>query len=124
MEIDPHGMAPWLLGGAGGLFPDLLRILNIITSGQPLTGVFGWRFWVSLAILIPLGGFTAWLLEASTTIQALACGFSAPEILTRVLSDSSNLPPGGTGRSGPPATQSAAPGTQVSEPGLRSWWAV
>jgi hypothetical protein len=120
MSFDPHSIMPWLLGGLGGVLPDVLRILNIIKSGQPLTGVFTWRLWVSLLILIPLGGFTAWLLEAATPIQALACGFSAPEVLSRILSDSSNLPPPG-GHGGP--TSFSTPGAAPA-PGLRSWWSL
>jgi hypothetical protein len=131
MPIEPNSPVVWLLGALGGLIPDLLRILNLVKSGQPVSGALGWRLWVSLVILIPLGAFTAWLLQSSTAIQALACGFSAPEVLSRVLSNKSNLPPGGGGGPGPtergeekapPIPGPAPPAGQVES--FRSWWAL
>jgi hypothetical protein len=128
MSLDWNTLMPWVLGGLGGVAPDVLRILNIVKSGQSLSGVFNWRLWVSLIILVPVGAFTAWLLQATTPIQALTCGFSAPEILSRLLSSRSNLPPGGQGGSTGPVDRveeghPTPPTVTASKPGLLSWWA-
>jgi hypothetical protein len=42
-------------------------------------------FYVSLILLALLGGFSAWLLGAADVKQAVAYGFGAPEIISRVL---------------------------------------
>ena len=103
---------PWtmiLIGGAGGLIPDILRIIkNRYEPGLPdYLGSF--TFWTGLLLLVILGGLAAWLGEAANVKQALAYGFAAPEFISRILSS------GG-------ATPVAAKGdVQFS---LRQWWSL
>jgi len=43
-----------------------------------------WWFWLAIVFLIPLGGFAAYLLGATSLYQAVAIGFAAPELLTGI----------------------------------------
>lgn len=73
-----------LLGCAGGIIPDVLRIIqdrhSLTIPAYLKSGVF----WISLLLLAGLGGLTAWLFDAKDVKQALAFGFGAPEIISRV----------------------------------------
>ena len=72
-------------GVVGGIIPDLLRILKY-RNKKAIPGFLKYpMFWIGLAVMLFLGAFTAWLLDANTPLQAVACGFSAPEILSRAL---------------------------------------
>jgi hypothetical protein len=79
---------PWYeacaLGCAGGALPDMLRLISFRYDAAPeyLLRKF---FWISLALLIALGGITSALMTPSRAVDALAIGFSAPAILSRVL---------------------------------------
>lgn len=127
MQNLPHGITPLVLGAIGGILPDVLRILKVVRSGQPVTGVFGWRLWVSLIILVPIGAFVAWLLDASSAMQALACGFSGPDLLSKILSDNSNLPPIASRKLDIDRGDAPLAGGEETGPpggGLRTWWAI
>lgn len=78
------------LGVLGGLIPDLLRFLRYKYKKNFPNYLRYPTFWIGLIIALALGGFTAWILSATTPLQAVACGFSAPEILTRVLAASAD----------------------------------
>ena len=69
------------LGFAGGLAPDLLRIVNARHEGPPafLRSSF---FWVSLLALGALGGIVAALSHPTSIEAALALGYSAPSIVS------------------------------------------
>src|SRR5882672_9202444 len=97
------------LGFVGGLLPDLLRIIKGKEQKPPdyLKSAF---FWICVLIQAAIGGGTAILLTKSDdALKALALGFSAPEILTRLLSG-------------------AAKDRGVGDIGLvakmRAWWAI
>jgi hypothetical protein len=79
-----------ILGAVGGLLPDLIRVIKI-KNKKIIPVYFHYiMFWITLLIMVVLGGFTAWLFAATSPIQAVACGFSAPEILSRVLAKNAN----------------------------------
>src|SRR5215470_12245264 len=94
----------FILGCVGGAIPDLLRLVAVRREGAPayLRSSF---FWVSLVLLMAIGGSTALLVGADKTIEALALGFTAPESLSRLLGGSRSEDRGPT-RS------------------LRGWWAT
>jgi hypothetical protein len=80
-----------VFGAFGGLLPDVIRFVKGRHEGFP-----GWfrkkGYWVALILLVALGGIVAWLGEATSWKAAVAMGFSAPEIITRLSgSDSPNL---------------------------------
>src|SRR5687767_6313449 len=91
-------------GGIGGILPDVLRIVAARYDGPPkyLSSLF---FWVSLVILVVLGGVTALAIRPTDMVAAFAVGFGAPEIISRVLAR-----PGDRSPDAPLLTQ------------LRSWW--
>lgn len=73
-----------LLGCLGGILPDILRLIKNryeIKVPEYFKSVF---FWISLFLMVIVGGLAAWLLEANNAKQALAYGFSAPEILSKL----------------------------------------
>lgn len=96
-----------LIGCAGGLIPDALRIIkNRHEPGVP-EYLRSFAFWIGLLLLVILGGLAAWLGEAANVKQALAYGFAAPEFISRILSG------GGAG---------AATTEGQGKLSLREWW--
>jgi len=75
-----------LFGMAGGLLPDVIRIVR--ERHDPTVPPFlkSPKFYVSLGLGVLLGGFAAWLLQAGTTKDAVIYGFAAPELMTRLAS--------------------------------------
>lgn len=75
-------------GAVGGLLPDLVRFVRNRQKGFP-----DWfkklGYWVALVCLVALGGFVAWLGGAGTWKAALAMGYAAPEIITKLVSNDS-----------------------------------
>jgi hypothetical protein len=106
-----------LFGMAGGLLPDVIRLVR--ERHDPTIPPFlkSPKFYLSLALGLLLGGFAAWLLQAGTTKDAVIYGFAAPELMTRLASSGSPAPEEGAFRGETPVPASAA---QTS---LRSWWA-
>ncbi|MGH7741604.1 MAG: hypothetical protein ACRENS_06225 [Candidatus Eiseniibacteriota bacterium] len=96
-------------GVAGGLVPDLLRIIAARTGPVPsyLKSRF---FFVSLALLALLGGLAVGLIGAGSPKEAFAIGFAAPEIISRL----------GAKSAGGQAQGMAARGIRS----VREWWAV
>lgn len=93
-----------LFGCIGGILPDVLRFVKNRYEPAPMFYKF-WTFWLGLLFLVALGGFSAWLGGATEVKQALAYGFAAPEIISKVLSK-----PGGADR-----------GARFD---LREWWSA
>jgi hypothetical protein len=62
------------------------------------------NFWIGFGLLLVLGIAAAWLGEAKEIKEALAYGFSAPEIISRLLSKST--------------------GDRGSISSIRNWWSV
>jgi hypothetical protein len=80
--MSPTEAVGW--GCLGGLIPDVLRIVRTrygdvpVYLGKPF-------FWISLIILVALGGVMAYALAPSGIANALAVGYSAPSILSKLL---------------------------------------
>jgi hypothetical protein len=91
-------------GAVGGLLPDAIRFAKNREKGFP-----DWfrkiGYWAGLLVLVLLGGFAAWLGRANSVQAALAMGYAAPEILSRLLGDDA-------------PTLRGAEGFE-----LRKWWA-
>jgi hypothetical protein len=103
-------MPPYEMVGlscVGGILPDVLRIIAARYDGPPqyLKKTF---FWISLFLLVVLAGGTALLVKPTGTVEALAVGFGAPEIISKLLSR--------------PADRGDGKTSLVAE--VRSWWAV
>jgi hypothetical protein len=96
-----------LIGCAGGLIPDALRIIKNRHEPKMPEYLRSVTFWIGLLLLVILGGLAAWLGEAANVKQALAYGFAAPEFISRILSG------------GEAATPAAEGGGKLS---LREWW--
>jgi hypothetical protein len=96
-----------LVGCAGGLIPDALRIIKNRYEPKVPEYLRSVTFWLGLLLLVIFGGFAAWLGEAANVKQALAYGFAAPEFISRILS-------------GGEAASPAAEGE--GKLSLREWW--
>ena len=94
-----------LIGFAGGLLPDMIRIIKARYEVKFPSYLSCWNFWVGVLLLGLLGAATAWVLESANYKEALAYGFGAPEIISRVVSSQTS---------------------QVTRGGkfeMRAWWA-
>jgi len=101
------------LGCAGGLLPDVLRLVDG-RYGPPPEYLGRAIFWTSLVILTLIGGLAAYLVQPASVAEALAVGFSAPEILSKLLRREPT-PPSAL----PPNASAAAKPTS-----LRAWWSA
>jgi len=98
-----------IFGCIGGFLPDLLRFIKGRTKGFPDY----WSkpsFWLGLIFLVALGGFTAWVGGANEVKVALAYGYGAPEVLSRLIASEPE---------GEKEAVRGAPGFS-----LRAWWAT
>jgi len=101
---------PWamiLIGCAGGLIPDALRIIKNRHEPKVPEYLRSVMFYLGLLLLVVLGGLAAWLGQAADVKQALAYGFAAPEFLSRILSGGEIV---------------AASRKGSGKLGLRAWW--
>ncbi len=92
----------------GGVLPDVLRIIAARYDGPPKYLSKGF-FWLGLVLLVLVAGVTAVLVQPKDTVGALAVGFGAPEIISKLLSR--------------PGDRGAGTGGSIVND-LRSWWAV
>lgn len=79
------------IGAAGGLIPDVLRLING-RMGPPPVYLKSANFWLSLALLAGVGALSAYVGEAADVKQALAFGFGGPEFLSRLLGNVTRTP--------------------------------
>lgn len=77
-----------VLGGVGGLIPDVIRIVRGMHDPSVPAYVKSGNFYLGLIFLVALGCLAAWLLGALQPKQALAYGYGAPELLTRFFASS------------------------------------
>jgi len=100
----------------GGLLPDILRILPSKYGDAPayLRRPF---FWVSLIILVILGGLAAYLLGPNGAVNAVAIGYAAPSILSKLVATQEKSDVETT--RGPLRASSGSLTTN-----LRKWWAL
>ena len=80
-------MDQWLilLGCAGGALPDVIRIIQNRHQNELPDYVYSLDFWIGF-LLLGYGGLAVWFGAASDAKEALAYGFGAPEIISRLLS--------------------------------------
>jgi len=50
-------------------------------------------FWIGLLLLVILGGLTSWLVGAQKIEEAVAYGFGAPEVISRLVSSTGGYRP-------------------------------
>ena len=75
-----------ILGCVGGAIPDAIRIIQGRHKTELPDYVGSLNFLIGLLLLVLLGGFAAWLGAAKEYKEALAYGFAAPELVSRLLS--------------------------------------
>jgi len=95
-----------LIGCAGGGLPDIVRIVQNRYEPNLPDYLKSANFWLGFILLLFLGAVAAWLGDAGSTKEALAYGFTAPEIISRLLAS-----PGGV--------RGAGEGMPI-----RRWWAL
>jgi hypothetical protein len=73
-----------MLGCLGGTVPDVLRIIAARYKRPP---DYLWQpfFWIGLAMLVALGGLCTVLYGPTRALEALSIGYSAPELVSRLL---------------------------------------
>ena len=97
-----------LWGALGGMLPDVIRLVRQRHNAGLPAYLTRANFYVGLALAMVLGAAAATLLHAGSVAEALAYGFGAPELLTRLLSRT------GTGAAGGGITPLRT---------LGEWWA-
>lgn len=73
-------------GCLGGALPDTIRLIQNRYKTELPDYVKTLSFVLGFGLLVVLGGLAAWLGGAKLAKEALAYGFGAPEIITRLLS--------------------------------------
>lgn len=96
-----------LIGCAGGLIPDALRIIKNRHDPKVPEYLRSVSFWIGLLLLVILGRLAARLGEAANVKQALAYGYAAPEFISKILSG------------GGASAAATGGGGKLS---LREWW--
>jgi hypothetical protein len=75
-----------LLGCAGGAVPDIVRIVQNRHEPNLPDYLKGANFWLGFFLLLILGGVAAGFGDAKSIKEALAYGFTAPEVISRLFS--------------------------------------
>lgn len=96
------------LGCCGGLLPDVLRLIKNRHTGTLPTYFKKINFWLGVLLLVVLGGFAAWLMQATDAKEAVALGFAAPQVISSLAAKSE----GGKDRGI----------METSKLELRTWW--
>lgn len=97
------------LGCVGGLLPDILRIIKNRHDSNVPSYLKRFNFWLGVILLVALGGFAAWLLEATNAKEAVTFGFAAPQVISSLVGGSKGVVDRGA--------------IEPSKFGLRIWWA-
>jgi|SRR5947209_6664712 len=77
-----------IFGCVGGLLPDVLRIIKSRHDAPPAY-LRSRMFYGGLLLLVAIGGLAAWLLGAHEAKEAVAYGFAAPELISKLGADTS-----------------------------------
>ncbi len=115
----------FLYGLIGGLIPDAIRIINNRYNPVLPEYLKSSSFYIGTLLLVVLGGGAAFLLQADSVVDALAMGYSAPQIVSSVLQQKANIiaPPAAGGdsgaRGGPDMFE-----TEEKKPTMRDWWGM
>jgi hypothetical protein len=96
-----------LLGAAGGLLPDILRIIAAGRQGTMPGFLKTGMFWMSLVLLAGIGALAVWNFGAGSPKEAIAIGFGAPELISRL---------------GAAAAGQGDRGTEGAKVSLLDWW--
>ncbi len=96
------GFTMIVVGGLGGVIPDVVRLIKGMRDPDVPAYLKSLNFYIGLVLLVGLGCLATWLAGATDAKQALAYGYGAPELVTRILGS-------------PGAIRGAAPS-------LREWW--
>jgi hypothetical protein len=72
------------LGCLGGALPDVLRVVKLRHEPAP-EYLKRWFFWISLVVLVALGGIVTFYVHPEKAIEALSVGFCAPAIVSKLL---------------------------------------
>lgn len=104
----------FLIGCLGGLLPDALRFARNRYDPAAVDYVRRWQFWAGLAVLVSLGGLTAWAFAAQSVIEALAYGFAAPEIISQLAGSVSVKAP----------VQVEREAVEYEPLNVRKWWSI
>jgi hypothetical protein len=94
------------IGCAGGLIPDVLRVIQNRYQPELPNYARTINFWLGLLLLVLIGGLASIVGGAADWKQALAIGYAGPEFLSRVFA-------------GKPITLAAGGQGAV----VRRWWA-
>jgi hypothetical protein len=86
--MPPFDLGFALLGAAGGFLPDMIRFAKKRHEGFPEFFQKG-GYWAGLAVLVVIGAVAAWLGQADDWQSAIAMGFSAPEVFSRLFGSES-----------------------------------
>jgi hypothetical protein len=79
------------VGCGGAAIPDIIRIIQGRYSPALPGYIASPNFWIGFVFLIIIGALAAMLGEAKNFKEALAFGYAAPELISRLLS--SGTPP-------------------------------
>lgn len=127
MALDWTLIALIAWGCVGGALPDLLRLVKLLqvpVTNPPAPSPWTPSFWTSMAIMTVLGGLAAYLGGAKLPKEAVAFGFSAPEVLSRLAGVRAAPAPATPQLPTPPATV-LPPGPGGGPPGsLLGWWGL
>ena len=96
------------LGVAGAAIPDLLRLVKGRYDGPLPTYLTSPSFFLGFPLLLGIGALAVYLGDPQSPKEALAYGFGAPELVSRLLSEQG-------GQSGRQADRGATT--------VRGWWA-
>jgi hypothetical protein len=96
------------LGCAGGLIPDILRLIKNRHTGTTPAYFKKVFFWLGLVLMVALGGFAAWVMQATDVKEALTFGFAAPQVFSSLAAKSEGVKDRGA--------------MEPSRLGLRTWW--
>lgn len=106
------------LGCLGGALPDILRAVKLRYQPAPQY-LRRWFFWISLAVLVVMGGVVTHFVHPESAVAALSVGFSAPELLSKLLGAEVPQPPAAEGKVWKLATDPRQ-GTILQQ--VRRWW--
>jgi hypothetical protein len=84
LKMAPFNLSLFVLGCGAGLLPDALRIIKNRHEPQLPAYLRAANFWLGVVLLAALGGIVTWALGAQSVKEALAYGFAAPEIISRL----------------------------------------
>lgn len=96
------------IGCVGGVIPDLIRFAKARYETNIADYFKHWNFWLGLLVLVALGGIAVALGEPSTTAQALALGYAAPEFFSKIVAQ--------------PSTGGTEEAVQPEGFSVRRWW--